>query len=201
MSTQNTQAGQPIQQPETTKKPFYKKAWFIILVIVLVIIVAVNMGGGEDDDTSASEATLPAASTPAQLEQDEAGDTADDTVADGQDVPEQDAVEPPAPSSDEVPREFRSALSSAETYSEMMHMSKAGIYDQLTSEYGGQFTAEAAQYAIDNIDADWNNNALESARTYQDTMNMSPAAIHDQLTSEYGGQFTAEEADFAIGNL
>ena len=33
-----------------------------------------------------------------------------------------------------------------------MNMSKAGIYDQLTSEYGGQFTEEAAQYAIDNLE-------------------------------------------------
>lgn len=101
----------------------------------------------------------------------------------------------------EVPAEYQSALTSAETYSDMMHMSKKGIFDQLTSEYGGQFTDEAAQYAIDNIDADWNNNALESARTYQDEMAMSPAAIHDQLTSEYGGQFTASEADYAIEHL
>lgn len=32
-----------------------------------------------------------------------------------------------------------------------MYMSKAGIYDQLSSEYGEQFTAEEAQYAIDNL--------------------------------------------------
>lgn len=30
-------------------------------------------------------------------------------------------------------------------------MSKARIYDQLTSENGEKFTAEQAQYAIDNI--------------------------------------------------
>jgi hypothetical protein len=31
-------------------------------------------------------------------------------------------------------------------------MSKQRIYDQLTSEYGEKFNAEAAQYAIDNLD-------------------------------------------------
>ena len=67
-----------------------------------------------------------------------------------------------------------------------MHMSKQGIYDQLTSEYGEKFTPEEAQYAIDNIQADWNANALESAKNYQENMNMSPEAIRDQLTSEYG---------------
>ena len=115
-------------------------------------------------------------------------------------------VEEEAPVAEEeaepsVPAEYTSALTSAETYSDMMHMSKAGIFDQLTSEYGGQFTEDAAQYAVDTIDADWNNNALESAKTYQNEMAMSPAAIHDQLTSEYGGQFTSSQADYAIDNL
>ena len=80
-------------------------------------------------------------------------------------------------------------------------MSKAGLYDQLTSEYGGQFTAAAAQYAVDNIKADWKANALAQAKEYQDTMSMSPAAIYDQLISEYGGQFTKEEAQYAIDHL
>jgi hypothetical protein len=43
-------------------------------------------------------------------------------------------------------------------YANTMHMSKQGVYDQLTSEYGGQFSAEAAQYAIDNVQTDWNAN-------------------------------------------
>ena len=80
-------------------------------------------------------------------------------------------------------------------------MSKAGLYDQLTSENGEKFTAEEAQYAVDNINADWNENALETAKDYRDNMDMSPEAIRDQLTSEYGEQFTAEEADYAIQNL
>ena len=102
---------------------------------------------------------------------------------------------------DDVPTEYKSALKQAKTYSDVMNMSKAGIYDQLTSEYGGQFTEEAAQYAIDNVQADWKENALKSAETYQETMSMSPAAIYDQLVSQYGGQFTEEEAQYAIDNL
>ena len=82
-----------------------------------------------------------------------------------------------------------------------MHMSKQGVYDQLTSEYGEQFSPEAAQYAIDNVKTDWDANALEKAKSYQDTMSMSPSAIRDQLTSEYGEKFTEEEADYAIANL
>ena len=83
----------------------------------------------------------------------------------------------------------------------MMHMSKQGIYDQLTSEYGGQFSAEAAQYAIDHVEADWNANALAQAENYQEMMAMSPDAIYDQLISEYGGKFTPEEAQYAVDHL
>ena len=102
---------------------------------------------------------------------------------------------------DKVPTEYRNALKKAETYSEMMHMSKKGIYDQLASEYGEKFDADAAQYAIDNVTADWNANALAKAKEYQKTLAMSKSAIYDQLTSEYGEKFTAEEAQYAVDNL
>lgn len=82
-----------------------------------------------------------------------------------------------------------------------MHMSKAGIFNQLTSEYGEKFTEDEAQYAVDHVSADWNANALAKAKTYQDTMSMSPEAIRDQLTSEYGEKFTAEEAEYAVSHL
>ena len=100
-----------------------------------------------------------------------------------------------------VPKEYRNALHKAENYSKMMHMSKQRIYDQLTSEYGEKFDAEAAQYAIDNIKGDYLEAALKSAKNYQETMSMSKDAIYDQLTSEYGEKFTAEEAQYAIDNL
>lgn len=100
-----------------------------------------------------------------------------------------------------VPAEYKSALNKAASYANTMHMSKRGVYDQLVSEYGEKFSAAAAQYAIDNVKADWNANALAKAKTYQDTMNMSPAGIHDQLTSAYGEKFTQSEADYAIQHL
>lgn len=100
-----------------------------------------------------------------------------------------------------VPAEYAAALRKADSYANIMHMSKAGLYDQLTSQYGEQFSPEAAQYAVDNVKTDWNANALAKAKNYQQSMSMSPAAIHDQLTSEYGEKFTPEEADYAIANL
>lgn len=97
--------------------------------------------------------------------------------------------------------EDKNALAKAEGYSSSMHMSKAAIYDQLTSSYGEGFPPEAAQYAVDHLVADYKANALEKAKSYQTNMHMSRSAIYDQLTSSYGEQFTAEEAQYAVDNL
>lgn len=101
----------------------------------------------------------------------------------------------------EPSQEYKNALRKAESYAKNMHMSKQRIYDQLTSEYGENFPADAAQYAIDNLVADWNANALAKAKSYQSNMAMSKQRIYDQLTSEYGERFTVEEAQYAIDHL
>lgn len=113
-----------------------------------------------------------------------------------------DVAAPIAPENDtSIPSDYKSALARADSYNTTMHMSKARLYDQLTSEYGDQFSPEAAQYAVDNVVADWNANALASAESYSETMHMSKARIYDQLTSDYGEQFTPDEAQYAIDNI
>jgi hypothetical protein len=97
--------------------------------------------------------------------------------------------------------EYKAALKKAESYSETLHMSKKGIYDQLISEYGEGFPKDAAQYAVDNMKADWNANALAKAESYSETMYMSKKGIYDQLVSSYGEKFTKEEAQYAIDNI
>ena len=92
-------------------------------------------------------------------------------------------------------------MDSAETYSDMMHMSKAGIYDQLTSSAGDKYPDNAAQYAVDNLKANYKNNALESAKNYIDMMDMSDDELYDQLTSDAGDKFTEEEAQYAVDHL
>jgi hypothetical protein len=102
---------------------------------------------------------------------------------------------------DNVPAEYKAALAKAKQYADTMRMSKQGVYDQLTSNFGEKFTPEAAKYAVDNVKADWNANALAKAKEYQKTMHMSPAAIRDQLVSPNGEKFTEAEADYAIAHL
>lgn len=163
------------------QRNFFMKHKILTGVLVLVIMGSIGSNDGDDANSSIDNQSKEVAQT-TEVETKEDVTTKEETK-------------------ESVPTEYKSALKQAKTYSDMMHMSKAGIYDQLTSEYGGQFTEEAAQYAIDNVEADWNENALKSAETYQETMAMSPAAIYDQLVSQHGGQFTEEEAQYAIDNL
>lgn len=44
------------------------------------------------------------------------------------------------------------ALAKAKEYYYKMSMSKSAVYEQLTSDYGEQFTAAQARYALDNLD-------------------------------------------------
>lgn len=101
-----------------------------------------------------------------------------------------------------VPAEYEAALNKAESYADSMDMSEKGIYDQLTSDAGEQFSDKAATYAMDHLtDVDWNANALAKAKTYQKEMSMSADAIRDQLTSSAGEQFTSAQADYAVSHL
>ena len=60
----------------------------------------------------------------------------------------------PTPTPTPVPElslEYRNALEKARSYSKHLHLSKQRMYEQLTSEYGGGFPPDAAQYAVDTL--------------------------------------------------
>lgn len=159
------------------KKALYKRPWFILIIIFIILGIAAG-GGNKNSEELASngvEETAQASNTDVQTDNTE--------------------------KKDNIPTEYKNALKKAKSYSDTMYMSKAGLYKQLTSEYGEKFPAEAAQYAIDNVNANWKENALKKAKSYQESMAMSTSAIYDQLKSEYGEEFTAEEAQYAIDNL
>ena len=173
------------------KKPIYKKWWFWVLIFL--IIGATGSGGSQDEESP----NVPESSVSSSVE---AGDNQGHEVIpeDNQSASANETKQSEEPS---VPTEYKNALRKAKTYDKMMHMSKAALFEQLTSEYGEQFPEDAAQYAMDNINADYNANALAKAKTYSDTMSMSKKGIYEQLSSEQGEKFTAEEAQYAIDNL
>ena len=116
------------------KKPFFKKWWFWVIVVILIFAFS---GGDSDSETSTNDSGANNNVSTEDSKDIESNNKIDNVVA------EED---------DKIPTEYKSALKKAKSYSDGMHMSKAGIYNQLTSEYGEQFTEEAAQYAIDNLE-------------------------------------------------
>ena len=162
--------------------------WIGIVLLGLVIIGAIFGGGDKDEKTPATDVSK---------QEEKKQDTLDLTNKEEQ-KEEQKEETPDEPG---VSKEYKNALKKAEIYAKTMHMSKKAIYDQLTSEYGEHFPADAAQYAVDTLEWDYKENAYEKAKIYQDTMSMSINNIKEQLTSEYGEQFTEEEAQYAIDKL
>jgi uncharacterized membrane protein YhaH (DUF805 family) len=204
-----------------TTAEWYKK-WWVWTIAVLIGLIFV--GSYQEAATSSSSSTASSTSTKNNnssskddadyddesdeddTDYDDEGDEddADSNSIDSSkesDYQESQDSESKSSNTSKVSTEFKNALETAKEYSDNMHLSKAAIYDQLTSTDGEGFPADAAQYAIDNLKADYNKNALETAKTYSKDMHMSTQEIRDQLTSADGEQFTASEADYAIQHL
>lgn len=204
------------------KKPIYQKAWFwILIVFAVIVIIGITGGNGNTIETSNSKVSVTIVDFSSMKKEDIENwcnenklscnfkEEYSDTVKKGSFVSQSidengithqgDKITIVYSLGKEPTTEEKNALKKAESYSNNLHMSKKGIYNQLTSQFEG-FSEESAQYAIDNINADWNENALEKAKSYQKTMNMSKKAIYNQLISEFEC-FTKEEAQYAINNL
>ena len=166
------------------KKPMYKRAWLGALAIV---IVAGTVGCSDVDNSKEVNGRN------VEPVQEVSQNSSDNSIAENK---PKDTVQ----TENKVPSEYKSALKRAKLYSDVAHLSKVALYDQLISEDGGNFPAEAAQYAVDNLEVDWKENALKKAKLYQDVAMMSSSDIYDQLISE-AERYTPEEAQYAIDNL
>ena len=162
----------------------YSKKGKIIITAIIVILAIWGMSGNKNNSNTTN--------APQQVTSSSSASSASSSASNKK---EQKKEEPA------VPVEYKSALKKAQIYGTTMHMSKAGIYQQLTADEGEQFSPEAAKYAVDNLKIDYKNEALKKAKIYQSEQAMSPKAIYQQLISEYGEQFTPEEAQYAVDNL
>jgi len=95
----------------------------------------------------------------------------------------------------EVPTEYTYALQSANEYLTYLSFSKKELYDQLLYE---GFSESAAQYAVDRVETNWQENALHTAYDYLDFMYFSERGLFDQLLFD---GYTDYEAQFAIDNV
>ncbi len=93
------------------------------------------------------------------------------------------------------------ALRSAEDYLSFKGFSKAGLINQLSSEYGDGYAKADATWAVEHLDVNWNEQAVRVAQSYLDMKGFSRNGLIDQLTSEYGEQFTVKQATYAANKV
>src|SRR5262249_50605296 len=91
--------------------------------------------------------------------------------------------------------EQKNALLKAKSYLEHSGFSHAGLIKQLKYE---KFDQEDAEYAADNVGADWKEQAVRKAKSYLEHSGFSHAGLIKQL--KYEG-FTSEEAAYAADNV
>ncbi|EKU93392.1 Host cell surface-exposed lipoprotein [Alloiococcus otitis] len=155
------------------------------LVAVLVI------GGALLDDGETETATDEPQTEEAATTDTEQTETSTDEAS-----PNNDSIEDESTDED-LPREHKNALTSAENYLNTgMGFSEEGLREQLAFEDYGD---EAINYAMENIEVDWNEQALMSAQNYENTgMGFSDQDMINQLMFD---GYTEEQAQYALDNL
>ncbi|GAA2880365.1 Ltp family lipoprotein [Enterococcus casseliflavus] len=91
--------------------------------------------------------------------------------------------------------EQRRAIARAESYTNLMAFSRARLIQQL--EFEG-FPHNDAQWAVDQLTIDWNEQALKKANSYHSLMSLPPDNIRRLLTFE---DFSEEQIDYAMTNI
>lgn len=86
----------------------------------------------------------------------------------------------------------KNALSTAQDYLSVMGFSRQGLKEQLL--YEGYSDAEA-EFALNHIVVDWNEQAAKVAKSYLDTMSFSRQGLLDQLLYE---GFSQEQAEYGL---
>ena len=174
------------------KKPFYKRVWFWLLAVVVVFIAIGSQGGSDDAKNTVAETTKESVTEVSSAESvaestvvEEETETTETTETTIEEVTQEESV----------PREYRNALSTAESYLGWAGMSEQGLREQLEFE---KYPSDAIDYALANVDVDYNEQALAKAKSYDDWASMSDSQLYDQLIFE---GFTDEQAQYALDNL
>lgn len=97
---------------------------------------------------------------------------------------------------------YQQAVDSAQGYLQLgSGFSYQGLLQQLTSTSGAGFTERQAEYAINHLNPNWDQQAVEAAKGYMQMGGFSRQSLIDQLTSSYGAGFTEAQAEYAANQV
>jgi hypothetical protein len=185
----------PIQPPTRKRKRRGKRGAIIVAVGAIaflgIVIAATSHSGG--NGKAAGTSLVPAAVT--------------STSSAAVQAPAAQA--PAAPATSQAPAApamtagQQQAVQSAQGYlSDGQGFSEQGLLDQLTSSSGEGFAKSDAEFAINYLHPDWDQQAVESAKGYlSGGQGFSEQGLLQQLTSSSGEGFTQAQALYAINSL
>ena len=90
----------------------------------------------------------------------------------------------------------QNAVRSAEQYLSIQGFSRKGLIDQLSSEFGDEYSVTDATVAVDSLRNDWNKEAVKSAKQYLSIQGFSCNGLIKQLSSDYGDKYTKGQATY-----
>jgi hypothetical protein len=155
---------------------------WVWIIIVISTVIAISASGNTESETSSDANTS-----------ETSGERQSDTTI-------QEVEETSPPSKPELTTSQENAVKEAQSYLNSMAFSRQGLIDQLTSEYGSQFSLTDAEFAVAYIEknpgVNWNSQAEKSAKEYLASQSFSCNGLIDQLSSDYGSKFTQAQATY-----
>jgi Host cell surface-exposed lipoprotein len=110
---------------------------------------------------------------------------------------------PAAPASPSMTVAQEQAVDAAEAYlSEGQGFSREGLLGQLTSSAANGFEQADAEFAINDLNPNWDAQAVDAASGYlSEGQGFSQQGLVQQLTSSAGSGFTEAQAEYAISSV
>lgn len=148
----------------------------LVFGISMLVMIALAACGS---DEKATEPAAPAAPTTEPTEQAEPATVKETPIV-------EESAEP------ELTMGQKNAIKKAESYLDYSSFSRSGLIEQL--EFEGFDTADA-EFAVDSLNVDWNEQAAKKAESYLNYSSFSRSGLIEQL--EFEG-FTSEQAEYGV---
>lgn len=91
--------------------------------------------------------------------------------------------------------ENANCIKTAQQYINYTAFSRSGLISQL--EYEG-YSTESAEYSVDSLNIDWNNQCAKMAQQYLDYSSFSRSGLYDQLAYE---GFSSEQIEYGLSQV
>lgn len=178
------------QAPKPKKKRHVLRTIALIVggLFALLIVAAVLTPGQPAEDAAAN--TPPATSAPVKPTRQAHSPAPKPSVTATTTQPAETA---PARSAGQ-----EQAIGKAQEYLSFKAFSRAGLIEQLSSEYGSGFSKADATYAVDHITVNWNEQAAKAALEYLAVTHFSRSGLIEQLESSFGSGFTHAQAVYGV---